>query len=121
MQRICFQAWLTYTEYRRRKNTHKSKGRAERIILAHSSLFCFRSERVEDYHRRRLLGRVYAQWKEALTSQLVIQQHEHRLIELQERVLLRWAWERWKSCSYRLSAVQHGCLCLWNRYACPSR
>jgi hypothetical protein len=25
LQRICFNAWLTYTEYRRKKNIHKSK------------------------------------------------------------------------------------------------
>jgi hypothetical protein len=25
LQRICFNAWLTYTEYRRKKNLHKSK------------------------------------------------------------------------------------------------
>jgi len=25
LQRICFNGWLTYTEYRRRKNIHKSK------------------------------------------------------------------------------------------------
>ncbi len=25
LQGICFNAWITYTEYRRRKNIHKSK------------------------------------------------------------------------------------------------
>ena len=27
-----------------------------------------------------------------------MQQHEHRLAQLQERVLMRWAFEQWKSC-----------------------
>lgn len=96
MQRICFQAWVTYTEYRRRKNTHKSK-----VNERENHVLSLPSERVQDYYQRRLVGRIYAQWKEALTSQLLIQQHEHRLAQLRERVLLRWAWERWKYCSYR--------------------
>ena len=28
-----------------------------------------------------------------------MQQHEHRLAQLQERVLMRWAFEQWKSCT----------------------
>ena len=62
-------------------------------------------ERVHDYYQRHLLGRIYAGWKQALTRNLLIQQHEHRLAELQERVLKRWAFEQWKSCSSSLSST----------------
>ena len=33
MQRICFQAWITYTEYRRRKNNHKSRSSTMKNII----------------------------------------------------------------------------------------
>ena len=54
-------------------------------------------ERVEDYYHRHLTGRIYNHWKEALTRKYLIQQHEHRLAQLQENVLMRWAFERWKT------------------------
>ncbi|CAF5212837.1 unnamed protein product [Rotaria magnacalcarata] len=86
LQRICFNAWVTYTEYRRRKNSHK--------------------KRVHDYYQKRLTGKIYAKWKEALTRKFLMQQHQHRLAELQERVLMRWAFERWKLYLYDLADEQ---------------
>jgi hypothetical protein len=53
---------------------------------------------VHEYYQKRLIGRIYTNWKQALTRQLLIKQHEHRLAQLQERVLMRWAFEQWKSC-----------------------
>ena len=52
-----------------------------------------------DYYQRQLLGRIYQRWKDALMRKYLIQQHEHRLAQLQEKVLMRWAFERWRSCS----------------------
>ncbi|CAF1291492.1 unnamed protein product [Rotaria sordida] len=86
LQRICFNALLTYTEYRRRKNIHK--------------------KRVYDYYQRRLVEKNYSKWKQALTRKLLIQQHQHRLAQLQERVLMRWAFEQWKSYIYDLADEQ---------------
>ncbi len=53
---------------------------------------------MHEYYQKRLIGRIYTNWKQALTRQLLIKQHEHRLAQLQERVLMRWAFEQWKSC-----------------------
>lgn len=60
--------------------------------------FFLHLERVHDYYQKHLVERIYSNWKQALTRKLLIQQHQHRLAQLQEKVLMRWAFERWKSC-----------------------
>ncbi len=94
LQRVCFNAWITYAEYRRRKNIHKSK---KIEFSMKDSVFCL--ERVHEYYQRHLTERIYSNWKQALARKLLIQQNEHRLAQLQKRVLIRWAFEQWKSCA----------------------
>lgn len=66
----------------------------------------FPLERVHEYYQKRLLERIYQNWKQALTNKLLMQQHEHRLAQLQERILLRWAFEQWKSRTHRFSHLK---------------
>ena len=44
------------------------------------------------------MERIYSNWKQALTRKLLIQQNQHRLARIQEKVLMRWAFEQWKTC-----------------------
>lgn len=55
-------------------------------------------ERVHEYYHRRLMERIYSNWREALARKMSMQQNQHRLAQLQTRIVTRWAFEQWKSC-----------------------
>ncbi|CAF1495253.1 unnamed protein product, partial [Didymodactylos carnosus] len=77
LQRVCFHAWLSYADYRKRKNMHKN--------------------RVHKYYQHHLVEKYYLNWRQCYTHRLKINQNQQRLNELQKQILLRWAFNNWKT------------------------
>lgn len=57
---------------------------------------------MQEYYHRRLMERIYSNWKQALARKISMQQNEDHLAQLQQRILTRWAFEQWKSCMHTL-------------------
>lgn len=71
------------------------------IIFRSSIYFSGFLVRIQDYYERRLTERTYHHWKQALTRKILVQRNKYRLEQLQEQILMRWAFEGWKSCEKR--------------------